>query len=144
MKIKNKIIDFLNENINDNVFETGGCFGSSDGVTIDRVVLDICHNEFKKPYSYSPNVDYLNDKIKEWQNDNISFMGIFHTHLANANTLSVDDTEYIMQIMSAMPDVIEYLFFPIYVLPKKELICYRAVKYNDSIIIEFDETKVIN
>lgn len=53
-------------------------------------------------------------------------MGVFHTHFYGVNTLSEGDRAYIKQIMAAMPDGLECLYFPLIVFPDKEMIVYQA------------------
>ncbi len=53
-------------------------------------------------------------------------MGIFHTHFANVSTLSCADIVYIENIMRAMPETVQHLYFPLYLLPSRELVCYQA------------------
>lgn len=52
-------------------------------------------------------------------------MGIYHTHFWNVDvdTLSENDKEYIKKIMDNMPEEIGQLYFPLVLMPKREVIC---------------------
>ncbi len=119
--------------------ETGGILGSSAGQKIDRVIMDEPHISRGRMCSYSPNVAFLNKNIEIWQNDGIVFQGIFHTHFMNIETLSLADKEYITAIMKAMPNDVEYLYFPVFVLPKRKLISFKAVMKSENVEIYHDE-----
>lgn len=125
MQISLAMLSFLNNNISDFPPETGGILGSDSNDVITDIILDIKSNT-GHCCSYSPNVDFLNSCIAEWAERNIQFVGIFHTHFAGVQTLSEADKKYIVSIMQAMPGGIDKLYFPIYVLPDRELICYVA------------------
>lgn len=66
----------------------------------------------------------------------ITFYGIFHTHFFGVNTLSIGDKNYIESIMKSMPISIEKLFFPIVVMPQKEIAGYEAQKEVERLIIK--------
>ena len=141
MKFTKSALEFIHKQISDTPPETGGILGSRDGIVVSEVIMD-------KPKGaqyacfYAPDIEFFNTCIEQWQKENIAFAGIFHTHFFDVGTLSDADKEYITSIMNAMPDEITELFFPIYTLPKRELICYRAVKHGDSIRI-LSENKTI-
>ncbi|MBQ4110523.1 MAG: hypothetical protein IJC74_06520 [Clostridia bacterium] len=124
--------------------EHGGILGSKNDEVITEIVMD------KRVYSsnynckYSPNIDFLNLCIEKWCENNISFKGIFHTHFAGVKTLSLTDIQYISDIMNSMPEEIEYLYFPIFVMPDCELVCYKAERINEKIEIELDSVDIIS
>lgn len=136
MRISKSVIDTINNSISDLPPETGGILGSYDKELIDEVVIDSPSPTNTRPCSYFPNVDFLNQNIKLWQDNGISFAGIFHTHFAGVKTLSSGDKKYIDAIMKSMPSYIEYLYFPIFVLPDRELVCYKAIRSNKIIDIQ--------
>lgn len=135
MRILRSVIDMINYSISGLPPETGGILGSRDNELIDEVVMDTPSPTNTRPCSYYPNVDFLNQNIRSWQNNGVSFAGIFHTHFGGARALSCGDKKYINAIMSAMPKQVEYLYFPVFVLPDREMICYRAVRANGNIDI---------
>ncbi len=126
MVISREAFEKISEAVPDEPPETGGIIGSSHGEIIDSVVMDNSGFSEGKVCSYSPNVDFLNNYIAEWQNDGLSFKGLFHTHFASVETLSCADKHYISAIMNAMPRTIKYLYFPIFVLPDRRIVGYRA------------------
>lgn len=82
----------------------------------------------------------LNDVIKEWQKNSIIFMGIYHTHFWNVDvdTLSENDKEYIKKIMDNMPEEIGQLYFPLVLMPKREVICYAAQIASGKLVVKKD------
>lgn len=143
MKISNSIIDIINNSVLDYPQETGGILGSTDDDVIDRIVMDIPAENGESKCSYTPDVEFLNQKIVEWQTAEIAFMGIFHTHFVGVETLSCGDKSYINAIMKSMPMEIEFLYFPIFVLPDKRLICYKAQRKGNCVEIVRDEMQII-
>lgn len=108
--------------------ETGGIIGAKKEKTVNCVIFDQFRQSNEHPCCYSPNVDFLNGCIEDWQNNSIQFLGIFHSHLENTPTLSKMDIQYIREIVDSMPDSIEQLYFPVYVIPQKALVVYCADK----------------
>ncbi len=131
MIILNEVFETINKNVPDFPPETGGIIGSAHGEIIDSVVMDHSDSSGKRKCSYSPNVDFLNSSIATWQKSGIAFKGIFHTHFAGVKTLSCADKHYIDTIMNAMPKSIQYLYFPIFVLPGRRMVCYRAERLDN-------------
>ena len=130
MRISKSVIDTINNSISDLPPETGGILGSHDNELIDEVIMDSPDPTNTRPCSYFPNVVFLNQNIKLWQDKVISFAGIFHTHFGGVKTLSCGDRKYINAIMCAMPQQITSLYFPVFVLPDRELVCYKAICSN--------------
>lgn len=144
MKIKKYVFDNLNRMISDEPPETGGILGSQDDDCITDVIMDKTKSNAAKICSYTPNVEFLNKSISKWADNGIYFMGVFHTHFVGVKSLSYADKKYIKRIMKSMPDGINCLYFPIFVLPEREMICYKAVRENVEIRIFNDELVVIN
>lgn len=139
MKVKKSVIDIINYSVSDMPHETGGILGSHNNNVLDEVVVDLPDTTNTRPCSYFPNVDFLNQHIKSWQDNGISFAGIFHTHFCGVKTLSCGDRKYINAIMCAMPQYINTLYFPLFVLPDRELVCYKAVRSNEIIDIQAED-----
>lgn len=139
MIISRGLLDVLHESLPVYPPESGGILGSLDGRKIDNVVFDIPSQESAMGCAYSPNVNFLNNQIKQWQCCGIHFMGIFHTHFYGIRTLSLADKKYIKTIMCTMPSSINCLLFPIYVLPKRIFIGYRAIRKDGCVEIENEE-----
>ncbi len=139
MKISKESFLFIKNNLDNLNFECGGILGSSGNEIMDNVILDEISDSITRRCSYSPNVDFLNSCILQWQSENIRFLGMFHTHFVGVKTLSDADKKYIELIMSAMPDEIEYLYFPVFVLPDRKLCGYVAKKcFNEVRILPDD------
>lgn len=136
MRILKSIIDMIDSLVSEQPPETGGILGSHDNEFIDELVMDEPNPHAIKNCSYTPNISFLNQNIELWQNNNINFKGIFHTHYFGVKTLSCGDRKYITEIMHKLPKCIEYLYFPIFVLPNRELICYKAIRENEAILVE--------
>lgn len=139
MKISKESILFMKKELINFNFECGGILGSSGKEIIDNIILDKASNYIGRRCSYSPNTDYLNKCILQWQNENVRFLGMFHTHFVGVKTMSDADKKYIELIMSAMPEEIGYLYFPIFVLPHGELCGYVAKKVLNGVQIFSDE-----
>lgn len=116
--------------------ETGGILG---GVN-EKIITAVKDNgiQSKRICSYTPDVQKMNQVIAKWQNNNIEFMGIFHSHFFGVATLSPEDKKYIERIMRNMPAFIERLFFPIVVMPQREMVSYKASLVGRQLTIEED------
>ena len=143
MIIVQAVLDSIHRTIEDTPPETGGILGSKKADVVTHIVFDKSSKSFCRGCSYSPNVSFFNQCIAEWQDNLIQFMGIFHTHFANVKTLSSADIKYITEIMMSMPESITTLYFPVYILPARELVCYKAVRQNSSVQINEDELIVL-
>lgn len=139
MKVSKTVVDRLNRYIPTLSSEVGGILGSSGNGIVDEVFVDLADTSGAKPCMYSPNTTYLNRKIEYWQDRNIDFVGIFHTHFGGACNLSDSDVRYISKIMYAMPPQIDSLYFPVFVLPEMKLVCYKASRANEIISIYSDD-----
>ena len=142
MIITKSAMDIIHGSVTDLPPETGGLLGSSDGMCVDTIVMDRYGTQNVKLCSYCPNVTFFNQCIRQWQDQNIIFMGIFHTHFVGVRTLSSGDREYINAIMSAMPEQIDVLYFPLYVLPDRQLVCYKAKRTDKGICIEQEDVMI--
>lgn len=143
MWITRKVMNYIHSNISGLPPETGGILGSSDGIKITHVVMDQQEDETQYMCYYSPNIEFLNFFIEKWQKEDILFKGIFHTHFVGVQSLSSADKKYITNILNVMPIEIKDLYFPIYVLPNRELVVYRAFRNNNEIYIERDFWEII-
>lgn len=120
--------------------EAGGIIGGIKG--------QVCIWQYDSGYTergcaYRPNVEYLNDVIKEWMDCGFTFMGIVHVHFGGSRGLSDSDISYIERIMRAMPDSIEKLYFPLVVQPQKQWICYAAYRnFRGEVTVTEDEIEV--
>ncbi len=121
--------------------ETGGILGGING-TVTAAELDK-GMQTREGCCYSPNVKAINETIKSWQQDNILFMGIFHTHFFGVKTLSLADKSYIEKIMKNMPSFIEGLYFPLIVMPQKEMIVYKATTNKERLTFEAENIVII-
>lgn len=103
--------------------EAGGILGSTNGCicafVYDRGTPDITRN------CYTPNVDFLNQVIAQWQTQSITFCGIVHSHPAGQQKLSEADLSYIQTILDCMPEQIDALHFPI-IIPCEGVFPYLA------------------
>lgn len=104
--------------------ETGGILGEHKGIiTVSYFDKGL---ESGKMCSYVPDIKRLNGVIKEWQQKNILFRGIYHTHFGSVSTFSQADKIYMEKILINMPDEIEQLYFPLVLMPERQMICYIA------------------
>ena len=143
MTVSRKIIDKMNSRLSDTPPESGGIIGSENDGIIDKIIFDKPISEEIQYCYYSPNVDFLNKHISIWSDEDIQFMGVFHTHFANVKSLSAADKNYIEAIMMNMPDAIDFLYFPIFVFPVRELIVYKAEKSSSRVTISLDDLLIV-
>lgn len=143
MKISKKVMDYINSNISNSPPEIGGILGSENSEVISKVMIDKQRENIRRGCFYAPDVKLFNSCIEEWQDEGIEFKGIFHTHFAGVRSLSQADKSYIMNIMKAMPPQLEYLYFPVFVLPNRELVVCRAFRNKSEICIEEEELIVV-
>lgn len=131
--IKKKMLLELIQALPEELPEVGGIIGGNNNeITeywIDAVSVNGCMCK------YSPNIKQINEKIEQWNDNKISFLGMFHTHYFGVRTLSKGDIEYMREIMRTMPSCIEILYFPIVVFPEKEMIIY-AIKNQTMEIVQ--------
>ena len=107
------------------------CFEYDNGIKTDK----LC--------TYVPDVTCLNNVIEKWEEQNISFCGMFHTHFFGVRTLSQGDKRYINNILSAMPKAINRLYFPIVLPEAKEMVVYMAIRDGEKIKIVEDVIEII-
>lgn len=126
MKIRKKVYHDILTMVKETSPESGGIIGGRNGV-IEFAEYDAGIPQGRM-CSYSPDVQRLNQVITKWEQQDITFCGMFHTHYFRVETLSEGDISYIKKIMDSMPERIEKLYFPLVVLPQKEMIVYTAIK----------------
>lgn len=143
MKITSKALNKLKNAIDlENDCEMGGILGEINGV-INDVFVD-SRKAINTHYEYVPDVCLLNSVISNWeQNEGYQFAGLFHTHFVDGK-ISDQDKIYIFNIMACMPPTIKQLYFPIIVLPDFEINIYKAVKTENSILIQTDKIERYN
>lgn len=120
--------------------ETGGILGGSVNI-ITEFEFDE-GTALSSAWHYYPDVEKLNSCIKDWQNKNIHFHGIVHSHFKETRRLSSGDIQYINEIMQVMPEHVTSLYFPI-VLPQKEIVFFRATRIEGKVNIVADDIKII-
>lgn len=120
--------------------ESGGMIGGTNQV-ITHFVLD--NGTFlSNGYDiYVPDTLLLNKTICKWKKDGIDFYGIFHSHFPGGTCLSNGDKRYIIQIMNAMPQYINKLYFPI-IFPKENMIVYRADRVGKDIYLASEDIEL--
>lgn len=143
MKINREILVGLESKTKELKYETGGIIGSKGDGIITDIIFDFNENQ-SHPCSYSPNTAYLNASIEQWCKENIQFCGIFHTHFCNVKSLSCGDKKYIYEILKSMPDNVKSLYFPIYILPSRDLIPYLAYIDNNELCIKEETIEIID
>lgn len=121
--------------------ESGGIIGGTNGI-VTEIHFDAGQNSNHHPAIYVPNIESLNKVIAEWSLSNIEFYGIFHSHYPQDRTLSTGDIKYIKKIMQVMPSEIQLLLFPI-ILPRQDVIAYRASNDETGISIACDKIEII-
>ena len=143
MKITQKMYDLIKNSSNSKQVEIGGILGGLKSDTVSDIVLDEQDISSVCRFTYTPNVQFLNDKIAQWQEEEKTFLGIFHSHFSGCRMLSSMDTEYIENIMRAMPDTVKSLYFPVYTMPDQTLNVYKAKTEKGNTVIEKDELIIV-
>lgn len=120
--------------------ESGGILGGYDG----KVTLFVSDKgkSLSSSYKYEPNTELLNTTINNWLNNDVEFMGIYHSHPKNCEKLSVADIEYINQVMRSVSDYTDKLYFPL-VIPKEKIISFYGLIVADEIKIFQDVIQLI-
>ena len=120
--------------------ESGGILGSRDGV-VCKIYLDQSQQS-QTSLIYQPDIEQLNHQIQAWQQDGIRFAGMFHTHIAEEETLSGDDLAYIKRIVHVLPKGYGQLFFPI-VIPNTKIIMYSATAHKRDVFVGQEDIEII-
>lgn len=139
MKIIEKVLNKVLSSYPMTVPESGGIFGSNNGV-----VTEYYHDSVSSITNcamYVPNVENLNAMIKQWSLDGIDFCGMIHSHPENQTTLSGTDIDFIYEIMKQY-EVGDILYFPI-ILPGNVIVSYSAIKEKNNVIIKQDEINIV-
>lgn len=133
MKITQKAFKEILATIGATEPETGGILGSKNNI-VCRFYFD--KNAVCLQGKYSPSVDDINQKLSEWQEDDIDFAGIIHSHPNNCNQLSFSDEESVTAIFEGNP-TIRHLYCPIITISDKEAIMtvYKATRRRHRIAI---------
>ena len=143
MFITNKVYEAIVNNVPDVFLESGGIIGGYHNIIYFVEFDNGIHNRSVFKCHYTPDVKYLNRCIKAWRKRRIDFYGIFHTHFYGVSTLSEGDKQYIKRIMQSMPDSKTVLYFPIVVLPEREIVSYICVRNNGKITITEDSIIIV-
>lgn len=122
--------------------ETGGILLGCNSI-VDTVVFDVGRNAANdSTIKYIPNVKFLNECISNFCSHGKEFLGMFHTHAYQWDSLSGADMYYIKNIMNAMPTEIKFLYFPI-VYPGKYIKVYKALRNSVPHIISDEKIKLV-
>ena len=140
MKILKKVYDEMLFSTEYPPPESGGILGGCNE-TVTLFVEDK-GNDLKTSFIYEPNTAFLNKNINEWINNDIDFMGVYHSHPCDCETLSDADVEYINRIMESVKGYTNKLYFPL-VIPKKKMISYYALIVADKVQIIRDAIQLI-
>ncbi|MBR6800877.1 MAG: hypothetical protein IKM61_03915 [Eubacteriaceae bacterium] len=117
--------------------ERGGILGGKDG----KIIIYASDTGGKSEYDrYTPDTQSINKIIETWEKIGIGFMGIYHSHFQDGESLSNGDIKYIKKIMSVMPEK-AVLYFPL-ILPGK-IIAYRAENASPTVHITSDDIEII-
>lgn len=119
--------------------ETGGILGGVNNI-ITHVIFDQ-NNPVITSAQYIPNISFLNQAINKWAENNIRFLGMFHSHPIAETELSQDDRKYIALILEALPEN-HALWFPI-VIPHHKIIPYLAFHSGNAIQIQQRHVTII-
>lgn len=92
--------------------EMGGILGGNE----NRVVTEFHHDSTGRTTArtYAPDIDRLNEVIREWSQRGITFVGFVHSHPPNRNNLSAVDIRYAEKIKTCcgMAEILMLLYLP--------------------------------
>lgn len=120
--------------------ETGGILGIKKSIVCTYTFDG--DNAVNDKAEYMPNVEVLNKQISAWADEGIVFGGIAHSHPPRQLELSCVDKCTINKIFDAMPNYITKLYFPI-IIPKTEIMSYKAIRVNNTVEILNDIVTII-
>lgn len=143
MKITKEALRKIEEIAHDKNVETGGILGAESDDTVSCVFADLPDSTAGCRFDYFPNTVFLNKQIEAWSENNIEFVGMFHTHFSGSKNLSAADSKYIEAIMNESRGITEYLYFPVFTLPDNELTVYKACFDGKKTVIAKDILYVI-
>lgn len=132
MEISVDVIELIKQCFEKRINESGGILGGYE----DKVTTFFFDRECLGD-EYIPDVIKLNKIIKEWNRQDIFFMGIIHSHKDNEN-LSYVDVEYARKIISI--NKLKSIHMALYISNKKKIIDY-VVEMADVIKTEIHEKK---
>lgn len=92
---------------------------------------------------YTPNIEMLNQIIAAWNKKGIFFCGLAHSHPQKQKSLSLNDKNYIINIMKSIPISIKKLYFPL-VFPGSEMISFVGIKGSKGVEINTDNIIIHN
>lgn len=100
----------ISQTIGRHVPEQGGILGSSDGIHIDHYYFD--RNARVTGSTYTFDADTLNQVISKWNDRDIRFVGVIHSHPRGYTSPSAGDMEISRTIVQSM-DMDGRIFTPI-------------------------------
>ena len=98
MKINDDILKHLAKTFDR--LEQGAILGVKDG-NVNYFHIDDIGNSRSSKDIYTPDCNSLNQILKEWRKDGISFCGMVHSHSTGKTMLSKADTKYAQALCSA-------------------------------------------
>lgn len=92
--------------------ETGGILGVDGNGVVTKFYPDVTGVTTEN--NYIPDVNKLNEIIREWATEGIAFVGFVHTHPKGAAQLSSCDVSYAKKIKEtcALPEILMLLYLP--------------------------------
>ncbi len=142
MRITSEVIDRIKEHFSKIPNrESGGIIGTENGI-VTKVIFDD-GKDVNHPCMYAPDTQMLNNSIEKWQEENVDFAGLFHTHFGGAGSLSDTDKAYIKTIISAMPEDTGYLYFPIVCIPECNITAFKASLNGGELMIVHEDVTIL-
>lgn len=129
MRIKKSIIESIKISVGNNVYESGGIIGGIDKKEICEFYYD--EGIESNMSEYVPNTNLITNRMEEWLQKGIDFLGIIHSHESN-NCLSYADIDFARNIMRV--NGLKNIYMMLYVKKDTQLILYKVMK--DKIINE--------
>ena len=133
MYILKQVLDDILREIGSHPVESGGIIGCRG----DLICAFRFDGTFTSQYQYRPDIGLLNDVIKGWNSNGISFCGFVHSHLYGLDEPSESDRLYAEKLF-ACGTGISTLLFPIVTFDSDTNQCIRWFRY-DQDLKDFEE-----
>lgn len=90
--------------------EKGGIIGGSD-----HQVYAFFYDEaaFTNTKTYYPSENVINNILDKWDNEDVKFLGVIHSHRCGLSNLSQQDIIFARAIIASNPDHFKQVYFPI-------------------------------
>jgi len=116
--------------------ERGGVLGAKPGQPISKFYYD--ESGISTPDSYTPDYQTINSVLDIWEQENISMVGMVHSHAGDDTLPSCGDLYYCEKILLSNRGLNNF-YLPIVSVETKIIHPYRCYLTNGRIVVVKDE-----